>query len=268
MAKPSLFIGSSTEGVEFARAVRGRLEPDVEVSLWDEGFFNLGSTFIETLVNSLSRFDFAVLILTPDDLVSSRDNESFGPRDNVIFELGLFMGRLGRSRTFVVHADDPRLKIPTDLSGVNTAKYYWPRADNNHSAAVGTASDNIRKVIRELGVSESKTSRQIQEVRQNQDRLQGEVDALRFLVAGFVNDYEIIHLSKLADDGIFAYERSPSRDDNRFVLQLTRLKDVGLIEKCGVTSLWDIPLSGNLKDYVKITQRGRDYLKLRRQVSP
>ena len=85
MVNPSLFIGSSTEGLDFARALRSSLDRDAEVSLWDEGFFRLGSTFIDSLVNSISRFDFAVLLLTPDDLVSSRATEAFGPRDNVIF---------------------------------------------------------------------------------------------------------------------------------------------------------------------------------------
>jgi hypothetical protein len=85
-------------------------------------------------------------------------------------------------------------------------------------------------VIRELGVSESKTSKQLQEVRQNQDRLQGEVDALRFLVTGFVNEYEIVHLKKLAEDGMFDYQRGPNRDD-RFLQELIRLRDFGLIEK-------------------------------------
>src|SRR5262245_27745228 len=89
--KPSLFIGSSTEGLEFARAARSLLAKDAETTIWDEGFFGLGSTFIETLINSLARFDFALLVLTPDDLVASRKDETLGPRDNVIFELGLFM---------------------------------------------------------------------------------------------------------------------------------------------------------------------------------
>jgi predicted nucleotide-binding protein len=119
MTKPAVFIGSSREGIEFARAVRGRLERDAEITLWDEGFSELGHTFIETLVNSLPRFDFAILILSSDDLVISRKLETFGPRDNVIFELGLFMGRLGRSRTFIVHQSNAALKIPTDLSGVD-----------------------------------------------------------------------------------------------------------------------------------------------------
>lgn len=106
-SKPSVFVGSSSEGLEFARAVRSLLESDSEVTVWREGAFRVGGTYIDTLAALLPRFDFAVLVLTPDDIVVSRDKEHFGPRDNVVFELGLFMGRLGRARTF--HA--PRLDL-------------------------------------------------------------------------------------------------------------------------------------------------------------
>jgi hypothetical protein len=158
MTKPSLFIGSSLEGLDFARAVRSLLSQDAEVTMWNEGFFGLGSTFIETLINALPRFDFAILVLTPDDLVNSREAKTFGPRDNVIFELGLFMGRLGRSRTFILHQADAKIKIPTDLSGMTTATYEWPRNDGNHKSAVGAACDNIREIIRVLGVIETKAN--------------------------------------------------------------------------------------------------------------
>ena len=172
MAKPSLFIGSSTEGLEFARALRSLLVHDAEVTLWNEGFFSLGNTFIETLVNSLPRFDFAVLVMTPDDLVNSRNFESLGPRDNVLFELGLFMGRLGRWRTFVLHQSNSTLKIPSDLSGMTTATYEWPREDNSCKSSVGPASDSIREAIRNLGISDTKTARDISGIRSRQDELQ------------------------------------------------------------------------------------------------
>ena len=144
MLKPSMFIGSSSEGIEFARAVRTLLAADVEATLWNEGFFRPGNTFIETLVNALPRFDFAVLVLTPDDLLTSRKIETLSPRDNVIFELGLFMGRLGRSRTVLLNQENTPLKIPSDLAGVATATYQWPRKDGSYEAAVGplvTVSD-------------------------------------------------------------------------------------------------------------------------------
>src|SRR5215213_2438160 len=161
MEKPSVFIGSSTEGLEFARAARALLEEDAEITLWNERFFELGNTVIEQLVNSPSRFDFAILVLTPDDLIRSRDDNKFGPRDNVIFELGLFMGELGRSRTFILHQSDAAVKVPSDLSGLITARYNWPRGDNSYTAAVGAACDSIRDQIRALGFSEAKTDMEI-----------------------------------------------------------------------------------------------------------
>ena len=127
MVKPALFVGSSSEGLEFARAMRALLEDVSEATLWNEGVFTLGATFIESLVSALTRFDFAALLLTPDDLLLNRDVQVFGPRDNVIFELGLFMGRLGRERTFVVRPRGDVVKVPLDLAGVTVATYEWPR---------------------------------------------------------------------------------------------------------------------------------------------
>lgn len=60
----------------------------------------------EALANALGQFDFAILILTPDDTAVSGGRSKNVARDNVIFELGPFMGALGRDRTFVV--SDPK----------------------------------------------------------------------------------------------------------------------------------------------------------------
>ncbi len=137
MNKPSLFIGSSNEGLDVAREVEFHLQDVTEVTIWNEGLFKLGHSYLESLINSLDRFDFAILILTPDDLVTSHDISSQGPRDNVMFELGLFMGRLGRSRTFVLYDSDKEMKIPSDLSGIHTVTFHGNRADGNPTAALG-----------------------------------------------------------------------------------------------------------------------------------
>src|ERR1039457_1937211 len=115
-------------------------------------------------VNALPRFDFAALVLTSDDLIRSRDLESFGPRDNVLFELGLFMGRLGRARTFLVHQSGVNIKIPSDVSGVTAAVYQWPRDDTNYQAALGAACDSIRAVIRDLGIADAKTAQVVNDL--------------------------------------------------------------------------------------------------------
>ena len=92
MTRPSVFIGSSTEGLDVARAVQYQLKDDAQVTIWNEAHFPLSGSVLETLVNSLQQFDFAILILSADDLIISRGDASWSPRENVMFELGLFMG--------------------------------------------------------------------------------------------------------------------------------------------------------------------------------
>jgi len=90
--RPSIFIGSSSEGLEVARSLRTQLNNDAEVTLWNEGVFTLSQGYLEALANALPRFDFAVLVFSADDQVESRGVTQIAPRDNVMFELGLFMG--------------------------------------------------------------------------------------------------------------------------------------------------------------------------------
>ncbi len=150
MARPTLFIGSSTEGLGIARAIQIGLEHDCEVTLWNQGAFGLGQGTLESLVRLLDRFDFAILVLTPDDLVKTRGQAAQAPRDNVLFELGLFMGGIGRDRTFVVHDRTAPLKLPSDLAGVTTATFE-PYSDGNLEAALGVVCAKIAMVVKILG---------------------------------------------------------------------------------------------------------------------
>lgn len=106
----------------------------------------------------------------------------------------------------------------------------------------------------------------VRDVQQEQVALRGEIEALRFLVSGFVTDWELVHLRKLATPEPFHYQRGPDRDD-RFVQELVRLRDLGLISKLTDASLFDLPIEGDLKRFVKLTDRGRAYLELRRQMA-
>jgi predicted nucleotide-binding protein len=176
MSKPSLFIGSSTEGLDFARAVRTSLSDVAETTLWNDGVFSLGRTFIESLISAVSRFDFAALILTPDDQMLVRNDETLGPRDNIVFELGLFMGRLGRERTFIVRPASGPLNIPSDLAGISVAAFDWTRSDGNYRAALGPASDLMREAIRDLGFAPAKTDAQVRALKREQDQQQIQVN--------------------------------------------------------------------------------------------
>ncbi|MCH8845082.1 MAG: nucleotide-binding protein [SAR324 cluster bacterium] len=121
---PHLFIGSSTEHVETARAIQSGFAHDrFVVRLWTDGVFGASHFPLPELETEISIADFAVLVMWPDDRVVSRGKESHAPRDNVVFELGLFMGALGHERVYLVYPRGGDLKIPTDLLGLNPLTY-------------------------------------------------------------------------------------------------------------------------------------------------
>ena len=85
MTKPRVFIGSSVEGLNVAYAVQQNLLHDAEVTVWDQGVFELSKTTIETLSKALEENDFAVFVFSPDDLVRIRSMSTLAVRDNVLF---------------------------------------------------------------------------------------------------------------------------------------------------------------------------------------
>lgn len=148
--KPTVFIGSSTEGLEIARGIELQLERDAEVTVWKDGVFGLGKGTLESLVLALNEFDFAILVLTPDDMIVSRDEKFQSPRDNILLELGMFIGRLGRERTYIVFNRDKDIKLPSDLAGVAMADY-GDRQDGNIVASLGPPCTKIRYAIKSHG---------------------------------------------------------------------------------------------------------------------
>ena len=139
-----------------------QLSDTADVTLWTDGVFPPTQGFLQSLVNALDRFDFAVFVFTPDDKTYSRGTETDSPRDNVTFELGLFMGRLGPTRVFVVRTNEP-IRILSDFAGVTMLKYDAGRADGNLNAALAVPCDPIRDSIRDLGVSPTRGLKQLQE---------------------------------------------------------------------------------------------------------
>jgi hypothetical protein len=146
---PALFIGSSTEGLNTAYAVQQAIEYDAESTVWTQGIFQPSQNTLSTLVENLPRFEFAAFVFSPDDTVKLRGTHFPAVRDNVIFELGLFMGALGPGRCFCLvprNVEPPRL--PSDLAGITTLSYNAARTDGNLLAALGPACNDIRKAIK------------------------------------------------------------------------------------------------------------------------
>ena len=144
-----MFIGSSFEGKRIAETIQMALEYEVHSTVWHQGVFGLSGGTLESLVSALDDYDFATLVLTADDLLEKRNASGRCPRDNVLFELGLFMGALGRSRTFIVHSRTTPPMLPTDLAGITPATY----GDHpNLEAALGPACTKIKRAIEGQGI--------------------------------------------------------------------------------------------------------------------
>lgn len=114
--KPRMFIGSSKEGLSSAKKLKNILN-GADVHVWDEDVFHPSKSALEALIDEAKKCDFALLLLTADDKVISRGRKGDSPRDNMLFELGLFMGEIGRDRTYLV-TPDVDIKLPSDLDGI------------------------------------------------------------------------------------------------------------------------------------------------------
>jgi len=150
--KPKIFIGSSAEGLNIAYAIQQNLTHSAESTVWDQGVFNPSSTTIESLSSTLEQMDFGVFVFSGDDVTTMRNVSSTTVRDNVLFELGLFIGKLGRERVFFVVPDGEEIHIPSDLLGVTSGKYETNRSDGSMQASTGAVSNQIRSAMKSLGL--------------------------------------------------------------------------------------------------------------------
>lgn len=149
--KPSVFIASSVEGLPVAEAIQANLEYSTHSSIWHNGTFKLSSVTLPDLVRRAATVDFAVFIFTPDDVATIRKQEAQVARDNVVFELGLFIGSIGLERCYVVRPRGIEMHLPSDLLGITPAEYDPNRPDKDIASALTFACTKIKAQITELG---------------------------------------------------------------------------------------------------------------------
>jgi predicted nucleotide-binding protein len=146
-----MFVGSSREGLSIAREVQSGLRHDpVTVRVWTDGVFGASRFPLEDLETQLAASDFAVLVATADDVVTSRGRSDDAPRDNIVFELGLFMGALTRHRTFVLRPRGLDMKLPTDLLGLTPLDYSTEPA-LGLAERIAPVCHDLRGIIHRLG---------------------------------------------------------------------------------------------------------------------
>lgn len=151
-AKPRVFVISSAEALPVARAIENAFAHDPFLTVvWANGVFRVTSYTLETLERELEAADFAIAIAHPDDVAQVRDVEWPTPRDNVVFELGFFMGSLGRDRAILMEPRGKGVKLPSDLAGITTINYRFD-AGADGAALIAPACNNLREHIMVLGV--------------------------------------------------------------------------------------------------------------------
>ena len=150
MNKPRIFLGSSGKQEKLLRALTRGLEDVAQVEPWTTSF-NPGTTTLERLVELANEVDFAAFVFAQDDwttqspqVLRSPESGQASPRDNVVFEAGLFGGTLGMRRTFILHANGS--KLPTDLLGLTSIRY-----EATTPTAVKVINEKLRKAIENEG---------------------------------------------------------------------------------------------------------------------
>ncbi|HEU4338697.1 MAG TPA: nucleotide-binding protein [Planctomycetota bacterium] len=151
MDKPRIFLGSSGKQAKLLQALTRGLEDVAHVIPWTTSF-NPGTTTLERLLEIAHEVDFAAFLFARDDWTTAGASGSpppesgqAAPRDNVVFEAGLFGGILGMRRTFILHANGS--KLPSDLNGLTCVRY----GEATSSAEMRAMNQKIRKAIEAEG---------------------------------------------------------------------------------------------------------------------
>src|SRR5678815_1061354 len=152
MKKPRIFLGSSGKQEKLLQALTRGLEDVAQVEPWTTSF-NPGTTTLERLLELAQEVDFAAFVFAQDDWTTqdpksssaSSDSGQASPRDNVVFEAGLFGGTLGMRRTFILHASGS--KLPSDLLGLTCVRY----GEATTASEMKALNQKLRKAIEDEG---------------------------------------------------------------------------------------------------------------------
>jgi Predicted nucleotide-binding protein containing TIR-like domain len=240
--KPTLFIGSSSESLDIAYAAQKNLEDVAEVVVWTQGIFELTKSYLESLLAALKDTEFGLFIFGADDITKIRGTEMRTARDNVVFELGLFLGRLGQDRSFILMPKGiSDFHLPTDLLGIGTATFQAPSRSDRLQAALGPACHDIRRAIRKHLVSTNRPTR----------------NAEKILLRVLIPEPERKHLLN-----IFHGKTKHYKGGENVRSELRNLRSKGLIRSRPEHTIGELKSEGlyDLADVVELTDLGQQWV--------
>jgi hypothetical protein len=188
--KPKVFVGSSAEGLKIAEVVAAHVAADFDPRPWEKGLFLPGTYPLEALEDAIHECMFAIIVGTADDVLTKRGVAAPTIRDNLIFELGLFVGSLGRKRTILLIPAGVTLALPSDIYGLTPARYEsreGPPTSKEWLDALQLATVDVtaalqRELARHVASEQERRSRLLQDRRrQAVQRLYRAVTQLRDL---------------------------------------------------------------------------------------
>lgn len=145
--KQRIFIGSSKEGLNVAKRVKDFFKKSYDCYIWTDDIFQYNEGFLETLIKSASLFDFGFMIFSSDDISQIRGKEFETTRDNVLFEYGLFLGRVGIDNAYVLCEEG--VKIPSDLQGITLANYKTIKVEGKNEAD-GSLEETLKRLKKRI----------------------------------------------------------------------------------------------------------------------
>jgi Predicted nucleotide-binding protein containing TIR-like domain len=210
------FLSSSSEQLPIAKALEANLAADgFEPTLWSREAHGASQYNLEALLAEARTSDFAVFVFAPDDQVSIRGEVFSVVRDNVLFELGLFIGALGRDRCFIVRSAEGPMRLPSDLDGLTPLTYDHRRSDENVRRSLGPVTTTIAELARKTAVAAAS--------------------------AFTNNDLKLLQackdLSTPSNQAYKAFGSMPAAWDDALCMRFLRLLEHGLITRIGASEV-------------------------------
>lgn len=148
---PKIFIASSGLARQVAYDIQELLSNDAQCEVWVHQFEPSRGT-LETLQEWLDKADFGIFVFAEDDRLDATAQKTFVTRDNVVFEAGLFIGRIGLSRNFIfLPVGAGALQVPSDLLGITTLTFDPEPEGGDHRPSLMPSCNRVRRAIRQLG---------------------------------------------------------------------------------------------------------------------